>query len=120
LSLLPAGIWDSQVSQVLAQSHSRAIFDQLRKEYDFILVDSSPVLPVADALIIGQIVDAVIFSVLCEVSRLPSVYTATQRMAALGIRTLGAVVNGVQGELYASSYPYAAPPQGKVEKEVSA
>jgi succinoglycan biosynthesis transport protein ExoP len=120
LSLLPAGIWDSQVSQVLAQSYSRAIFDHLRKEYDFILVDSSPVLPVADALMIGQIVDGVIFSILCEVSRLPSVYTATQRVAALGIRTLGAIINGAQGELYVSSYPYVAGSQNKVENEVSA
>ncbi|HEY7426057.1 MAG TPA: polysaccharide biosynthesis tyrosine autokinase, partial [Gemmataceae bacterium] len=120
LSLLPAGIWDSQVSQVLAQSRSRAIFNQLRKEYDFILVDSCPVLPVADALMIGQLVDAVIFSILCEVSRMPCVYTAIQRITALGIRNLGAIVNGVRGELYVSSYPYAAPAQGKVEQEASA
>jgi capsular exopolysaccharide synthesis family protein len=120
LSLLPAGIWDSQVSQVLAQHSTRVLFDQLRQEYDFILVDSSPVLPVADALMIGQIVDGVIFSILCEVSRMPSVYVATQRMAALGIRVLGAIVNGAQGELYVSSYPYVAEGQGKVEKEVSA
>ncbi|MGH7221782.1 MAG: CpsD/CapB family tyrosine-protein kinase, partial [Gemmataceae bacterium] len=120
LSLLPAGIWDSQVSQVLAQSHARTLFDQLRKNYDFILVDSSPVLPVADALMIGQVVDAVIFSVLCEVSRLPSVYTATQRMAALGIRSLGAIVNGVQVEPYVSSSAYTTRARGKVENEVSA
>ena len=107
LSLLPAGIWDSEVSQSWPRTMPCAIFEQLRKEYDFILVDSSPVLPVADALMIGQVVDAVIFSILCEVSRLPSVYTATQRMAALGVRSLGAIVNGVQGELYVSTYQYA-------------
>jgi succinoglycan biosynthesis transport protein ExoP len=71
------------------------------------------VLPVADALMLGQVVDAVIFSILCEVSRLPSVYTATQRMTALGVRTLGAIVNGVQGELYVSTYQYAARARGK-------
>jgi Mrp family chromosome partitioning ATPase len=91
----------------------------LRKEYDFILVDSSPVLLVADTLLFAQIVDAVIFSVLCEVSRLPSIYTATQRIAALGIRTLGAIVNGVAGEPYVSSYAYPARTQGKSKSEVS-
>ncbi|HTU22370.1 MAG TPA: polysaccharide biosynthesis tyrosine autokinase [Gemmataceae bacterium] len=120
LSLLPAGVWDSHVSQLLAKSQTRTLFEQLRKHYDFILVDSPPVLPVADALLIGQVVDAVIFSVLCEVSRLPSVYMATQRMAALGIRSLGAVVNGVHAEPYISSSAYTSRAQGKVENEVSA
>jgi succinoglycan biosynthesis transport protein ExoP len=120
LSLLPAGVWDGQVSRALAQGQARVLFDRLRKNYDFILVDSSPILPVADTLLIGQVVDAVIFSVLCEVSRLPSIHTAAQRMAALGIRNLGAIVNGVQGELYVSSYAYTARARGKVANEVSA
>jgi capsular exopolysaccharide synthesis family protein len=120
LSLLPAGIWDDRVSRVLAQGKAGPLFDRLRKDYDFILVDSSPVLPVADTVLIGQVVDAVIFSVLCEVSRLPNIYTATQRMAALGIRNLGAIVNGVAGEPYVSSSVYAGQTRGKAENEVSA
>jgi len=120
LTLLPAGMWDDRISRILAQGQARTLFNRLRKEYDFILVDSSPVLPVADTLLFGQGVDAVIFSVLCEVSCLPSVYTATQRMAALGIRNLGAIVNGVQGEPYVSSYAYASRNQGTVESGVSA
>lgn len=120
LSLLPAGVWDGEVSRVLAQGQARVLFDRLRKEFDFIIVDSSPVLQVTDTLLIGQVVDAVIFSVLCEVSRLPSIYQAAQRMAALGIRNLGAIVNGVQGEPYVASYAYAARARGNVESEVSA
>ncbi len=120
LSLLPAGIWDGRISRALAQGQVRVLFNRLRKEYDFILVDSSPVLPVADTLLFGQVVDGVVFSVLCDVSRLPSIYTAIQRMAALGIRNLGAIVNGVQGEPYTSSYAYAARTQGKAESEASA
>ena len=40
---------------------------------DLIVVDSCPVLPVVDALLVGQHVDAVIFSILQDVSRLPKV-----------------------------------------------
>jgi polysaccharide biosynthesis transport protein len=120
LSLLSAGMWDDRISRVLAQGQARALFNRLRKNYDFILVDSSPVLLVADTLLFGQVVDGVVFSVLCEVSQLPNIYTATQRMAALGIRNLGVIVNGVQGEPYVSSYAYAARNQGTVESEVSA
>lgn len=106
LSLIPAGEWDSEVSLPLAQGQMRALFAKLRQEFDFIVIDSSPVLPVADALAIGQSADAVIFSLLCQVSRMPNVSAATQRMSALGIRMLGVIVNGVQNGLPMTSYPY--------------
>lgn len=108
LSLMPAGEWDGQAALGLAQNRTRAILNQLRREYDFILLDSSPVLPVADALLIGQSADAAVFSLLRDVSRLPNVYVASQRLTSLGIRTLGAVVNGVAGELSLSSYKYVS------------
>ena len=69
---------------------------------------SSPVLPVVDALVIGQNVDVVIFSLLRDVSRIPNVYAAYQRLATLGIRMLGAVVNGVHKDAYGASYHYYA------------
>jgi polysaccharide biosynthesis transport protein len=84
----------------------RQVFDQLRPQYEFILVDSCPVLPVADSLLVGQHVDAVIFSLLREISRLPRVHAAYQRLAMLNVRILGAVVNGVQQEKYGADYGY--------------
>ena len=58
------------------------------------IVDSSPILPVADAQIIAQQVDAVLFSVLADVSRKTKVQAAYQRIATLGVKVLGAVVTG--------------------------
>lgn len=95
LSVLPAGRWDPQALQALAQRRFGDILAALRAEYDFVIVDSPPVLPVPDALLIGQDVDAVLFSVLQDVSRLPLIAEASTRIDALGIRVLGAVVNGV-------------------------
>ncbi len=43
---------------------------------------------------VGQHVDAVIFSLLRDVSRLPSVQAAHERLERLDIRILGAVLNG--------------------------
>jgi capsular exopolysaccharide synthesis family protein len=94
LWLMPAGNWDNHAVQALAQESVRAMFSQLKEHYDFIIVDSAPVLPVADSLLLGQNVDAVIFSLLRDVSRLPTVYSAQQRLNNLGIRILGAVVLG--------------------------
>jgi succinoglycan biosynthesis transport protein ExoP len=94
LSFLGAGQCDEHALASLAADGLGAIMQHLRERYDFVIIDTSPVLPVADAMIIGEQVDGVLFSVLQNVSRLPKVQAACQRLAAVGIRLLGAVVSG--------------------------
>jgi capsular exopolysaccharide synthesis family protein len=106
LSLIAAGRCDSHTLQSLAHEGLPPILDRLKEQFDFIVIDSSPVLPVVDALVMGQHVDVVIFSLLRGVSRIPNVYAAYQRLATLGIRMLGAVVNGVHRHAYGDSYNY--------------
>jgi polysaccharide biosynthesis transport protein len=110
LSLLAAGACDAQALQALAQEGIlRNVFGELKEQYDFLIVDVSPILPVADALLIGEHADAVILSVLRNVSRLPAVHAAQQRLASLGIRVLGAVVIGEGMEAYGQvRYPTKA------------
>jgi polysaccharide biosynthesis transport protein len=57
-------------------------------------VDSAPVLPVADTLLLGQHVDAALFSILRDVSQLPKIHAARERLTALGVPILGAVLSG--------------------------
>jgi capsular exopolysaccharide synthesis family protein len=104
LSIITAGQSDSRAIQNLARDRIGAVLRQLSDSYDFVVVDSAPVLPVADAQLIGQHVDGVVFSVMRDVSRLPAVYAACERLALLRIRILGAVVNGTHGGIYQSSY----------------
>ena len=98
LSFMAAGQWDREVLQALARDGVEGILEKLQEEFDFIVIDSHPVLPATDSLLIGQRVDAVILSVLREVSQMPRVYAASQRLSSLGIRVLGAVVNGADPE----------------------
>ncbi len=108
LWMMPAGHWDAHAVQALAQDDVRTKFQQMKEQYDFVVVDSCPVLPVADALQLGQHVDAVVFSVLRDVSRLPSLQTAQQRLQALGVRVLGAVVIGTEGDPGSLAYKYTS------------
>ena len=107
LWLVPAGLCDSHATQALAQDNVQAIFEELRGQFDYVILDSCPVLPVADSLLIAQHADGVIFSILRDESRLPKVYAAQQRLAAMGAKVLGAVVNGMQGDAYGSDYQHA-------------
>ncbi|HYV35735.1 MAG TPA: polysaccharide biosynthesis tyrosine autokinase [Gemmataceae bacterium] len=106
LWLMPAGHFDAHAIQALAQDNVAGIFDQMKEQYDFIIVDSCPVLPVADALLLGQHVDAVIFSVLRDVSRLPSLRTAQHKLQGLGVRMLGVVIIGTDTEPGSQDYKY--------------
>ncbi len=103
-ALLTAGRMDAFALQGLSQDGLRSLVDELRTRYDFIVIDSAPVLPVADSLLVGQAVDAVIFSVMREVSRLPMIYEAHERLEALGVRMLGAVLAGVRETSHAYEY----------------
>jgi succinoglycan biosynthesis transport protein ExoP len=98
LSLMTAGHWDRDVLHALARGGVEAIFEKLEQEFDFIILDSHPVLHATDSLLIGQHVDAVLLSVLREISQTPRVYVAASRLSALGIRVLGAVVSGADPE----------------------
>ncbi|HEV3448862.1 MAG TPA: CpsD/CapB family tyrosine-protein kinase, partial [Gemmataceae bacterium] len=103
LSLLPAGKSDRLAIQCLAQENVEKVFQLMREQYDFIVIDAPAVLPFADSLLIGQYADAVLFSVLRNRSRLPLLHAAQQKLSSLGIRTLGAVVIGEKPEAY--GYP---------------
>jgi Mrp family chromosome partitioning ATPase len=98
LSVITAGQWDREVILSLARDGVEGIFERLREEFDFIIVDSHPVLAATDALLVGQQADAVLLSVMRQLSQMPRVYGAAQRLAALKIRVLGAVVNGANAE----------------------
>ncbi len=108
LYLLPAGQWDREVLLALSRDGLEGIFEKLAEEFDFIVVDSHPVLAATDALLVGRQADAVVLSVLSEVSQMPRVYAAHQQLTGLGIRVLGAVVNASNPEeVFTSPAPVA-------------
>jgi capsular exopolysaccharide synthesis family protein len=110
LSVISAGQWDREVMQIMTREEVVGIFEKLKAEYDFIVMDSHPILAATDGLVIGQYADAVLLSLLRDVSQTPRVYAACQRLATLGIRVLGAVVNGTKrDDLLGSCCPTITP-----------
>ena len=89
LWMITAGQADSSVVQALARDAMQPLLEMLKSEYDFIIIDSSPVLPLAHALLIGKHVDAAVLAVRRDISRVMPVYAAHQRLATLGIPVLG-------------------------------
>jgi capsular exopolysaccharide synthesis family protein len=106
LSILTVGQRGRPMIQALAQDATGQLFETIRQHYDFIIVDSSPVLPVADALTLGKRMDAVLLSVRAEWSQVPYVYAACEQLAALRIPVIGSVLNGTRRHLGTYEYEY--------------
>ncbi len=107
LWIIPAGQCNHRVIAALAQGNPlEGLFNRLRGQFDIIIVDTCPILPVADTLLVAQHVDGVVFSILQDVSQLPKVLQASERLNQLNIPLLGAVVNGVKPDIQAYGYNY--------------
>jgi capsular exopolysaccharide synthesis family protein len=98
LWLLPAGRCDLRSVQALSTSFLGTTIAALCVQFDYVVIDSGPVLKVADSLLVGQHVDVAILSVLKDSSKVPHVYEACERLRSVGITVMGAVVNGVNDD----------------------
>jgi capsular exopolysaccharide synthesis family protein len=107
LWLIAAGQWDQRATAALARTRLPDVLKALRQHYDYIIIDSAPLLPVVDSLLIGQHADGVLLSVLREVSQMPLVHSAVERLESIGVRILGAIVNGVHAGVHSYRYGYA-------------
>jgi capsular exopolysaccharide synthesis family protein len=95
LWLLTAGYCDIDAIHALATEQMQPVFDKLRNEYDFVIIDGAPVVGMSDALIFGQYSDGAILSVRRDHSQMPKINHAAELLRDVGIRIIGAVVNGV-------------------------
>lgn len=95
LWLITAGYCNTEAIQALAKDQVQPIFEKLRADYDFIVIDAAPVLHVSDPLILGQYVDGAILSVMRDQSQVPKIHQASELLRSVGIRVIGSVVNGV-------------------------
>ena len=98
LWLLTAGYCDVDAIHALATEQMQPVFDKLRTEYDFIIIDGAPILGMSDALIFGQYSDGAILSVRRDHSQMPKINHSIELLRGVGIRIIGAVVNGVQAK----------------------
>jgi capsular exopolysaccharide synthesis family protein len=109
LSFLPAGLWDLRVAPTLSTDRWETLRGQLEGSFDYVLIDSSPLLLVTDTLLLGRNSEGVVLSVLRDVSHVNDLELARDRLKFLGIKVLGVVVNGFNGPGYSHAYPYYRP-----------
>lgn len=96
---LTGGRCDYEAITALSRPATATVIDELRAAFDQIVIDAGPMLAFADALLLGQQSDAVLLAAMRDVSRMPQLIDARERIQSIGSRLLGGVVNGVHAAL---------------------
>jgi capsular exopolysaccharide synthesis family protein len=94
LSFLAAGVLPPNPSELLASSEMRALIQRLVETYDYVVLDSAPIIPVSDSVALATIVEAVLVVVDGGTSR-RLVRETCLRLAHVGARILGVILNRV-------------------------
>jgi len=106
LYVIPGGAHLSNPVGVLASRRAREILARLRKDFQFILLDTPPIMPIADGHILANLADGVVIVVRARRTRRELLQRAVETLGARNV--LGVVLNDVEyGDTrYAYVYRY--------------
>ncbi len=104
LFLLPSGPTVANPADLLMTPRFGEVLQRARKGYDFVVIDSPPVLAVADPCIVAQQADAVLLVVHVTRTERPQAERAREILDSAGAYVLGVAVNAVQRTLSYGSY----------------
>jgi polysaccharide biosynthesis transport protein len=91
--LLPSGPPAQNLSGILYSSRLRQLLGRLGQEADLVIVDTPPVLPFADARILGRLADGILLVVRCGNTDRSAALAARRRLTEDGSTLLGVLVN---------------------------
>jgi polysaccharide biosynthesis transport protein len=93
LDLLSSGTTRENPSHLLYSPRVAELLRRVEEEYDLVLVDSPPMMQLADARVLGRIADGVVLVIRAGHTTLGLAQLAVQRFAEDGTRVLGTVLN---------------------------
>jgi succinoglycan biosynthesis transport protein ExoP len=95
LHVMTAGHAKGHSQELLASDRMTELVASLRTRYDLVLLDTPPVLPVADALVLAQQADATLLVVQWEKTKRGAIQDAMRLLNGSGARILGAVMTRI-------------------------
>ncbi len=103
VTVLPAGSSPPNPAELLGSAEMLSFIEKLAARFDYVVIDSPPVLPVTDSVVLSRLVEGVIFVVGSGVTPRKVVADAVHRLHAVGAHVLGSILNNVNlsgGEHY--------------------
>ena len=93
LDIVTSGAKRFDMSDVVSKEQLKKFNDILKMEYDYLIIDSPPVQPVSDTLILAQSVDYNLFIVRSDTSRLVSFMSSIKKIQNVGAKIDGIILN---------------------------
>ena len=106
LDIITAGHVPPNPSELLSSKKMDDLFAKLREEYDYIIVDSPPIIAVTDALIIAKKVDHLVLVIRVNSTEREIIEQAKSLLKNIDVKVAGVVVNGIEVKKYYSGYKY--------------
>ena len=103
---ITAGPIPPNAAELLTSERLQLLIERLLEQFDHVVIDSPPVLGLADAPLIGSRVDGVIYAVESHGIRSSIVRTALNRLYSAHARVLGAVLTKFEARRNVGGYEY--------------
>ena len=110
LDIITSGEKRFDMSDIVNKEQIKKFLDVLKIEYDYVIVDSPPVQPVSDTLILCQASDYNLFVIRSEETRTASFMSSIKKIQNVGAKINGIVVNDLdtsKDSYYSYYYSYS-------------
>ncbi len=113
LAVLTAGSESADPGRLLASEQFASVLETLRDDYDLVVLDTAPLLPVVDTLELVPLVDGVVLCIRVDRTTREHASAAREALARFPSRPMGVVVTGISTHdeqvygSYAGRYAYA-------------
>ena len=95
LSVLPAGEMPPNPTELSGSEAMASLFDELLARFDLVLVDSPPINPVADPIVINRLVGGLVVLATMGRTRKRDLHAALKALTTAGIEPVGFALNQV-------------------------
>ncbi len=108
LDIIYSGSIPPNPAELLANGRYQLLIDRLRLEYDYIIVDTAPLMLVTDTLLSSDMADATIYVTRSTFTEKPLIQFANKQIEAGNIKNAAFVLNDVSREYfgYGNKYGY--------------
>lgn len=109
ISVLPSGSVPPNPSELLGSSQMADLMTRLRGRFDFVVIDTPPLLPVTDPAVVSAYSDGIMVVARAGKVKRHQLAEATQMLHQLEVRVLGVVLNMVNPKAFGRRYQQYAP-----------
>lgn len=106
LSAITSGPIPPNPAELLGSNRMKGILQQLREVFDIVIIDSPPVLAVADPIVLGAQTDGCVLVLDTAMTKRDAALTAKMKLDKVNARMLGVVINNKKEKAKSCNYYY--------------